>query len=106
MKFAMMTKLSLLALVISLSSVLWAADAPAGGAIDPQRSSITVRVFKAGVFSAFGHEHPHRDRKSTRLNSSHLGISYAVFCLKKKHLSFHNSSGPVACIFRCGDLTA
>src|SRR5258705_1044180 len=25
------------------------------------------------------------DRKSTRLNSSHLGISYAVFCLKKKH---------------------
>src|SRR5262245_66155564 len=25
-----------------------------------------------------------RDRKSTRLNSSHLGISYAVFCLKKK----------------------
>src|SRR5205814_8995890 len=27
-----------------------------------------------------------RDRKSTRLNSSHLGISYAVFCLKKKKL--------------------
>src|SRR5262245_35368948 len=27
-----------------------------------------------------------RDRKSTRLNSSHLGISYAVFCLKKKNL--------------------
>src|SRR5438045_4832855 len=27
---------------------------------------------------------PHADRKSTRLNSSHLGISYAVFCLKKK----------------------
>src|SRR5205814_5452685 len=26
----------------------------------------------------------HEDRKSTRLNSSHLGISYAVFCLKKK----------------------
>src|SRR5256885_12239346 len=26
-----------------------------------------------------------RDRKSTRLNSSHLVISYAVFCLKKKH---------------------
>src|SRR5438132_8743348 len=25
-----------------------------------------------------------RDRKSTRLNSSHTGISYAVFCLKKK----------------------
>src|SRR5438045_7985882 len=27
----------------------------------------------------------HPDRKSTRLNSSHLGISYAVFCLKKKN---------------------
>src|ERR1039458_10232359 len=26
-----------------------------------------------------------RDRKSTRLNSSHLGISYAVFCFKKKN---------------------
>src|SRR5256885_8215845 len=33
------------------------------------------------------------DRKSTRLNSSHLVISYAVFCLKKKktHHSVHNS---------------
>src|SRR5438445_2174375 len=28
---------------------------------------------------------PHRDRKSTRLNSSHANISYAVFCLKKKN---------------------
>src|ERR1039458_10547712 len=28
---------------------------------------------------------PRIDRKSTRLNSSHLGISYAVFCLKKKN---------------------
>src|SRR5690242_21219874 len=29
---------------------------------------------------------PHTiDRKSTRLNSSHMSISYAVFCLKKKH---------------------
>src|SRR5437868_7271203 len=27
---------------------------------------------------------PSRDRKSTRLNSSHVSISYAVFCLKKK----------------------
>src|SRR3712207_8041053 len=27
------------------------------------------------------------DRKSTRLNSSHANISYAVFCLKKKHLT-------------------
>src|SRR5437868_8704597 len=42
---------------------------------------------------------PHRggqqggDRKSTRLNSSHVSISYAVFCLKKKNIldSFRNS---------------
>src|ERR1039458_366366 len=33
------------------------------------------------------------DRKSTRLNSSHLGISYAVFCLKKKkHNDTHTPS--------------
>src|SRR2546430_8834092 len=30
-----------------------------------------------------------RDRKSTRLNSSHSQISYAVFCLKKKNIIFH-----------------
>src|ERR1039457_5038330 len=35
------------------------------------------------------------DRKSTRLNSSHLVISYAVFCLKKKKLSV--SRAPTAC---------
>src|SRR5207248_10330623 len=33
---------------------------------------------------ALGHLQPGRDRKSTRLNSSHRTISYAVFCLKKK----------------------
>src|SRR3712207_7244304 len=30
------------------------------------------------------------DRKSTRLNSSHANISYAVFCLKKKNKNTHN----------------
>src|SRR5260221_7260474 len=30
------------------------------------------------------------DRKSTRLNSSHTVISYAVFCLKKKNMTCHN----------------
>src|SRR3712207_8366252 len=39
--------------------------------------------------------HLRQDRKSTRLNSSHANISYAVFCLKKKkkiftHYLFHN----------------
>src|SRR2546426_2583769 len=33
-----------------------------------------------------------RDRKSTRLNSSHLVISYAVFCLKKKNTRLHGDA--------------
>src|SRR5438045_8316150 len=33
-----------------------------------------------------------KDRKSTRLNSSHLGISYAVFCLKKKKDNNNNNN--------------
>src|SRR5438045_7442215 len=40
---------------------------------------------RADLVSARGqYRRIYRDRKSTRLNSSHLGISYAVFCLKKK----------------------
>src|SRR5258707_12035914 len=38
----------------------------------------------AKVKSEDEHDNNHRDRKSTRLNSSHANISYAVFCLKKK----------------------
>src|SRR5207249_6893035 len=34
------------------------------------------------------------DRKSTRLNSSHVSISYAVFCLKKKNAVIHSYSLP------------
>src|SRR3712207_8750633 len=37
-------------------------------------------------------EHEDQDRKSTRLNSSHANISYAVFCLKKKKKSQYRSS--------------
>src|SRR2546430_13613877 len=37
--------------------------------------------------SAWSIPTPSRDRKSTRLNSSHSQISYAVFCLKKKRIS-------------------
>src|SRR5256885_3602708 len=35
-------------------------------------------------------QEPELDRKSTRLNSSHLVISYAVFCLKKKNKNMHS----------------
>src|SRR2546430_12764603 len=41
----------------------------------------------------FGHERgAFTDRKSTRLNSSHSQISYAVFCLKKKKTDYRASS--------------
>src|SRR5205085_11914756 len=51
---------------------------------DPRRPILHTRLFQqkrerdAGPFGA-------TDRKSTRLNSSHSQISYAVFCLKKKN---------------------
>src|SRR5690242_20787983 len=41
----------------------------------PNRALFLDRLTQAGL----------RDRKSTRLNSSHMSISYAVFCLKKKN---------------------
>src|SRR5690242_20781632 len=37
---------------------------------------------------------PPRDRKSTRLNSSHMSISYAVFCLKKKKKNSYTNQPP------------
>src|SRR5256885_5579636 len=62
--------------------------------------SVGVRVARAVLIGArhrkqvdrfreqrVGHLFERRDRKSTRLNSSHLVISYAVFCLKKKNKS-------------------
>src|SRR3712207_7752363 len=39
---------------------------------------------EAGASRDLGDARAHEDRKSTRLNSSHANISYAVFCLKKK----------------------
>src|SRR5262245_52282013 len=44
----------------------------------------TVTVDTSAAHSGTKSLHVNGDRKSTRLNSSHLGISYAVFCLKKK----------------------
>src|SRR5437773_5473265 len=39
---------------------------------------------RGALQEAGAHDDARRDRKSTRLNSSHITISYAVFCLKKK----------------------
>src|SRR5438128_8087641 len=49
---------------------------------------IDLLVTAAGV-AAFGPVSGGKDRKSTRLNSSHGSISYAVFCLKKKKQDQH-----------------
>src|SRR5437899_11015007 len=42
------------------------------------------RIYQGTAQHRDGEKSGKGDRKSTRLNSSHLGISYAVFCLKKK----------------------
>src|SRR5690242_21137400 len=60
--------------------------------------SAVEQVFYPGLASHPGHALAARqmrglDRKSTRLNSSHMSISYAVFCLKKKKpTTMHKSS--------------
>src|SRR5258707_9793601 len=52
-----------------------------------QRSSTKRPILRSGI----------SDRKSTRLNSSHANISYAVFCLKKKN--YERDRGPGKDIF-------
>src|SRR5690625_6704228 len=53
--------------------------------LDPQ-SKVEFKGLPVGHVTRirFDPQNPARDRKSTRLNSSHVAISYAVFCLKKK----------------------
>src|SRR5690349_23889524 len=51
---------------------------------------------EAFVQRLFRPEHCARDRKSTRLNSSHVEISYAVFCLKKKNYTTVSMSASVS----------
>src|SRR5438132_7860694 len=48
------------------------------------------RCQQGDPLSAPASYHVRRDRKSTRLNSSHTVISYAVFCLKKKNQAVRN----------------
>src|SRR2546430_11406018 len=49
-------------------------------------ATVALRIVPSDRFSV-GNYRRERDRKSTRLNSSHSQISYAVFCLKKKKTS-------------------
>src|SRR5260221_5598447 len=54
----------------------------------PLRLRFAEKRLLLGSFSKRNFNSPSRDRKSTRLNSSHTVISYAVFCLKKKNKLF------------------
>src|SRR5687768_17874099 len=65
--------------------------------IDPERGERRAEARKAGVDRlrdrAARVDRDRVDRKSTRLNSSHGYISYAVFCLKKKNITISRTSG-------------
>src|SRR2546430_13981073 len=62
-------------------SRLYPLDTTAFGGVSDIDANTVVIVLMTGVVNKLV---PRRDRKSTRLNSSHSQISYAVFCLKKK----------------------
>src|SRR5256885_11096407 len=66
------------------------------------REALDIASETAAVKRLYGIDEPafDGDRKSTRLNSSHLVISYAVFCLKKKKLSLLSLSTCTDCDFR------
>src|SRR5690625_5705491 len=56
--------------------------------------AVVAAPLVAALFAPGFVSQPYKDRKSTRLNSSHVAISYAVFCLKKKkhqQISFYTS---------------
>src|SRR5262245_62520450 len=70
-RFALLAAIHLAA----FGMLLWSEDEPAA---------------RAAFVLTWGNMPKAADRKSTRLNSSHLGISYAVFCLKKKKNKKHD----------------
>src|SRR3712207_8947407 len=58
-----------------------AGDLAGNGDDTPTRGQVAQR--RSHGVQVVGDQRPSQDRKSTRLNSSHANISYAVFCLKK-----------------------
>src|SRR5690625_4511981 len=59
-------------------------DAPLAAKVVREETGKTPKVALLKGWHNYVCKHKVRDRKSTRLNSSHVAISYAVFCLKKK----------------------
>ena len=72
--------------VYSTGVILYGADGDFKATINSYEDALFAlkRTKAFGAFSVKSYNQPRRDRKSTRLNSSHDQISYAVFCLKKK----------------------
>src|SRR2546427_8779901 len=54
------------------------------GGVNPESTAVAAALYGACLVRVVPVSHAKVDRKSTRLNSSHSQISYAVFCLKKK----------------------
>src|SRR5437868_7941539 len=75
------------------SDLLHAGEEVVLGVPDPALPGLQRRQRGDDVAAAFGMLRDPRleDRKSTRLNSSHVSISYAVFCLKKKNETIYIS---------------
>src|SRR5947209_13379048 len=63
----------------------WWVDTRVVDVVAQVQASVAVEVVAAGPRQAAAVGALRTDRKSTRLNSSHANISYAVFCLKKKN---------------------
>src|SRR5256886_9436594 len=70
------------------------ANLGSGNSWSPRPSTVALAASASRVVRAIRFSIPSslRDRKSTRLNSSHSQISYAVFCLKKKKIQPHNTA--------------
>src|SRR2546427_8844541 len=64
-----------------------AASEPEPGSVRPHAPSVSPLARRGRYFAFCSREAKYLDRKSTRLNSSHSQISYAVFCLKKKKIT-------------------
>src|SRR3712207_8578902 len=64
--------------------VQWALAADAGPDLKAMATIVTAADFRASTYAGGAFSLDSVDRKSTRLNSSHANISYAVFCFKKK----------------------
>src|SRR5438552_11427550 len=74
------------ALLVSLTWMTLFTDSARQAVINSLGANANIIIFILGLFLVVGLYWVMGDRKSTRLNSSHQIISYAVFCLKKKKL--------------------